>query len=59
MYTNKFKIRVGMSVAHSPDSSPYTPDMQMTNPTMEDKQEAKRRIGGSLAPDRELPSAAA
>jgi hypothetical protein len=33
--------------------------MQMTNPTIEDKQEAKRRIGGSLAPDRELPNVAA
>jgi hypothetical protein len=33
--------------------------MQMKNPTMADKQEAKRRIGGSLAPDRDSTIAAA
>ncbi|KAF2453627.1 phosphatidylserine decarboxylase proenzyme [Lineolata rhizophorae] len=43
-------IRVGMSVGHSPDQAPYTPDMRKENPTKEEKQEAKRRIEGSLAP---------
>jgi phosphatidylserine decarboxylase len=41
-----------MSVGHSPDHPPYTPDMQKANPTMEEKQDAKRRIEGSLAPQK-------
>jgi phosphatidylserine decarboxylase len=45
-------IRVGMSIGHSPEHDPHTPDRQKENPTMEEKQEAKRRISGSLAPDR-------
>jgi phosphatidylserine decarboxylase len=43
-------IRVGMSIGHSPERAPHTPDMRKDNPTMEEKQDAKRRIEGSLAP---------
>jgi len=45
-------IRVGMSIGHSPDTPQFTPDMRKDpeNITMEDRQEAKRRIEGSLAP---------
>jgi len=39
-----------MSIGHSPHQEAYTPDMQKANPTMAEKQEAKRRIEGSLAP---------
>jgi phosphatidylserine decarboxylase len=45
-------IRVGMSIGHSPNHDPHMADQQKENPTMEEKQEAKRRISGSLAPDR-------
>ncbi|KAK6394086.1 hypothetical protein LTR65_001932 [Meristemomyces frigidus] len=44
--------RVGMSVGHSPGQGPYTPDMKKENPTDGEKQEAKRKIEGSLAPSR-------
>lgn len=43
-------VRVGMSVGHSPDRPPHTLDMRKSNPTMEEIQDAKRRIEGSLAP---------
>ncbi|KAF2432424.1 phosphatidylserine decarboxylase proenzyme [Tothia fuscella] len=43
-------IRVGESLGHRSDSAPYTADMKKTNPTNEEKQDAKRRIEGSLAP---------
>jgi phosphatidylserine decarboxylase len=43
-------IRVGMSIGHSPEIGPHTPDMRKDNPTLEEKQDAKRRIEGSLAP---------
>ncbi|KAJ5815844.1 Phosphatidylserine decarboxylase-related protein [Penicillium robsamsonii] len=45
-------IRVGMSVGHSPDIPQYEPDMpkKAENITVEEMQEAKRRIEGSLAP---------
>ena len=44
-----------MSIGHSPNVESYGPDMKKAeeNITMEDRQEAKRRIEGSLAPDRE------
>ena len=47
------KLRVGMSIGHHPSQSQYVPDMQKNeeNITMKDRQEAKRRIEGSLAPD--------
>lgn len=45
------QVRVGMSIGHSPEAHPHTPDMRKENPTMEERQEAKRRIEGSLAPD--------
>jgi phosphatidylserine decarboxylase len=44
-------VRVGMSIGHSPNRPPHVPDMQKANPTMEEKQDAKRRIEGSLAPE--------
>ncbi|KAL8872777.1 MAG: hypothetical protein Q9174_001653 [Haloplaca sp. 1 TL-2023] len=46
-------LRVGMSIGHHPSQSQYVPDMQKNeeNITMKDRQEAKRRIEGSLAPD--------
>ncbi len=42
-----------MSIGHDPASGAYTPDMRKNEEsiTMEDRQEAKRRIEGSLAPD--------
>ncbi|KAI4201670.1 MAG: hypothetical protein LQ346_002121 [Caloplaca aetnensis] len=46
-------VRVGMSIGHHPDQSSYTPDMRKDeeNITLEERQEAKRRIEGSLAPN--------
>ncbi|KAL8650827.1 MAG: hypothetical protein Q9210_003596 [Variospora velana] len=46
-------LRVGMSIGHHPDQLSYTPDMRKDeeNVTMEERQEAKRRIEGSLAPN--------
>ncbi|KAH7384320.1 phosphatidylserine decarboxylase-domain-containing protein [Phaeosphaeria sp. MPI-PUGE-AT-0046c] len=44
-------VRVGMSIGHSPNRDAHLPDMQKSNPTIEEKQEAKRRIEGSLAPE--------
>ncbi|KAI9838403.1 MAG: hypothetical protein M1819_005672 [Sarea resinae] len=43
-------IRVGMSIGHHPEHAPYTPDMRKENVSNEERQEAKRRIEGSLAP---------
>ncbi|KAI9772994.1 MAG: hypothetical protein M1839_002264 [Geoglossum umbratile] len=43
-------IRVGMSIGHSPEQSAHTPDMRKENVTQEERQDAQRRIGGSLAP---------
>ncbi|KAF2087865.1 hypothetical protein K490DRAFT_40649 [Saccharata proteae CBS 121410] len=43
-------IRVGMSIGHSPNRGAHTPDMRKDNPTHAEKQDAKRRIEGSLAP---------
>ncbi|OCK79385.1 hypothetical protein K432DRAFT_383134 [Lepidopterella palustris CBS 459.81] len=43
-------IRVGMSIGHSPSRAAHAPDMKKENPTMEEKQDAKRRIEGSIAP---------
>ncbi|KAL8708639.1 MAG: hypothetical protein Q9220_006464 [cf. Caloplaca sp. 1 TL-2023] len=46
-------LRVGMSIGHHPQQSQYTPDMRKDekNVTAEERQEAKRRIEGSLAPN--------
>ncbi|KAF2632974.1 hypothetical protein BU25DRAFT_406248 [Macroventuria anomochaeta] len=44
-------VRVGMSIGHSPERPPHIPDMRKSNPTQEEKQDAKRRIEGSLAPE--------
>ncbi|XP_014555989.1 hypothetical protein COCVIDRAFT_100934 [Bipolaris victoriae FI3] len=43
-------VRVGMSIGHSPNRPAHVPDMRKSNPTHEEKQDAKRRIEGSLAP---------
>ena len=53
MVINQRQVRVGMSVGHHPASSPYKPDMRKKEGdiTLEERQEAKRRIEGSLAPD--------
>lgn len=40
-----------MSVGHSPDHPPHMRDMKKTNPTAEEKAEARRRISGSFGPD--------
>lgn len=52
--TDNFQVRVGMSIGHHPTSGAYTPDMKKDeeNITQEDRQEAKRRIEGSLAAER-------
>jgi phosphatidylserine decarboxylase len=39
-----------MSIGHSPSRAPHVPDMRKENPTNAEKQDAKRRIEGSLAP---------
>ncbi|KAI4225839.1 MAG: hypothetical protein LQ349_006981 [Xanthoria aureola] len=46
-------VRVGMSIGHHPNQSQYIPDMPKytENVTAEDRQQAKRRIEGSLAPN--------
>ncbi|UPX15026.1 Phosphatidylserine decarboxylase [Ascochyta rabiei] len=44
-------VRVGMSIGHSPERAPHVPDMRKDNPTHQEKQDAKRRIEGSLAPE--------
>lgn len=42
-----------MSIGHTPDQPPHTPDMRKDSSavTHEEKQDAKRRIEGSLAPE--------
>ena len=47
-----------MSIGHHPDIPQYAPDMRKKseNVTLEERQEAKRRIEGSLAPDVDGPS---
>ncbi|CAI6340956.1 unnamed protein product [Periconia digitata] len=52
-------VRVGMSIGHSPNRAAHEPDMKKSNPTMEEKQDAKRRIEGSLAPKTTGPMAGA
>jgi phosphatidylserine decarboxylase len=48
-----------MSIGHSPNEAPHMPDMRKENPSMAEKQDAKRRIEGSFAPStRAMPSAA-
>jgi phosphatidylserine decarboxylase len=42
-----------MSIGHSPNRAAHLPDMRKDNPTNEEKQDAKRRIEGSLAPEGE------
>ncbi|KAL8936406.1 MAG: hypothetical protein Q9216_004947 [Gyalolechia sp. 2 TL-2023] len=46
-------LRVGMSIGHHPGQSQFAPDMRKNeeNVTVEERQEAKRRIEGSLAPN--------
>lgn len=48
-----------MSIGHSPDQPQHAPDMRKKeeNVTQDEREEAKRRIEGSLAS--ELPSTAA
>lgn len=48
-----------MSIGHHPQQPQHTPDMRKKeeNVTQEERQDAKRRIEGSLAPQM-LPSAA-
>lgn len=47
------KVRVGMSIGHSPEQSQWTPDMRKDEQeiTEADKKEAKRRIQGNVAED--------
>lgn len=42
-----------MSIGHTPDSDPYTPDMKKdeSDITHEERAEAQRRIQGSILPD--------
>lgn len=53
------QLRVGMSVGHHPQQAQHTPDMRKKdeNVTQEERQDAKRRIEGSLAPQM-MPSPA-
>jgi phosphatidylserine decarboxylase len=43
-----------MSIGHSPDIPQFQPDMRQEEQelSLEEKQEANRRIGGNLAPPR-------
>ena len=43
-----------MSIGHSPGEPQFTPDMRKADKDVsnEDRQEAKRKIEGSLAPER-------
>ncbi len=49
-----------MSVGHHPEQAQHAPDMRKKEEdvTNEDRQEAKRKIEGSLAPSSAVPSAA-
>ncbi|KAI9795987.1 MAG: hypothetical protein M1833_006563 [Piccolia ochrophora] len=49
------QIAVGMSIGHSPDEAAYTTDMQKEHVTQAEKEDAKRRIEGSLAPNSAVP----
>ncbi len=42
-----------MSIGHSPNTEPHKPDMKKdeSNITAEDRQDAQRRIEGSINPD--------
>jgi phosphatidylserine decarboxylase len=42
-----------MSIGHSPEQAAYTPDMKKEHVTREEREDAKRRIEGSLAPTRD------
>jgi phosphatidylserine decarboxylase len=48
-----------MSIGHSVGHEPHIPDMRKDNPTLAEKQDAKRRIEGSLAPAAAPPPNAA
>ena len=50
-------VRVGMSIGHSPNQAPHTPDMRKDNKdvTKEERKEAQRRIEGSMAPEAAKP----
>ena len=50
-----------MSIGHHPEQPQFTPDMRKKdeNVTNEERQEAKRRIEGSLAPQAPEPSSQA
>jgi phosphatidylserine decarboxylase len=50
-------VRVGMSIGHSPDEPEFQPDLpkKEEHVTMEEKQDARRRIAGSLEPAPESP----
>ena len=45
-----------MSIGHTPDTEPHKPDMKKDESeiTNQERQEAKRKIEGSLAPDAEM-----
>lgn len=47
-----------MSIGHHPDQAQYAPDMRKSSEyvTLEERQEAKRRIEGSLAPETHGPA---
>ena len=49
-----------MSIGHHPDQSQFAPDMRKNSEcvTLEERQEAKRRIEGSLAPPTSVSGAA-
>lgn len=50
---------MGMSIGHRPDEPQFMPDMRKKeeNVTVQERQEAKRKIEGSLAHTSGLPSA--
>lgn len=43
-------VRVGMSIGHSPNTAPHTPDRRKdpADVTLADQADAERRIGGSV-----------
>lgn len=53
MLTGLAQIRVGESIGHTPEAQPHTPDRRKDDEdvTQAEREDAHRRIAGSLAPD--------
>lgn len=56
--TDLSQVRVGMAIGRTTGHAAHLPDQPKANPTEEEKQRAKQRIEGSLAPSAGTKSAA-